>query len=73
MQAVVVARLPCVRMNTRTTPDSDDDTVAIVVARLPCVRMVNPSYTQDRKGAAKEREMQSEEARVSNEIILEAI
>ena len=32
--------------------------------------MVNPSYTQDNKGAAKEREMQSEEARVSNEIVL---
>ena len=43
--------------DTKTPPDSDDDTVAIVVDRLPSVSMVNPSLTQRKKGAAKEREI----------------
>ena len=52
---------------SKKVPDSDDETVAIVVARLPRVRMDNPSSTQDTR-EPREREMQSEEARVSNEI-----
>ena len=57
----------------KKTPDSDDDvTVAIVVASLPCVRMDNPLSTQDTR-EPREREMQSEEACVSNEIVLKTI
>ena len=56
----------------KKTPDSDDETVAIMVARLPCVRMDNPSSIHDTR-EPREREMQSEEARVSNEIVLKTI
>ena len=71
---IAATRRPCTRMaTTKKTPDSDDDEmVAIVVARLPCVRMDNPSSTQDTR-EPRERDMQSEEARVSDEIDLKTI
>ena len=44
---IVITRLPCARINTRTKPYSDDHAFAIVVARLPCVRMSNRAFTKD--------------------------